>query len=69
MSTPTLAELIDRARRHKVTPNERRAQRVSLIMGLRSKDSSLTREAVESFLDENEGRAPDTAHDNTTPKT
>lgn len=55
MTTLTLEQIAAKARKHTVTPAERRAQRVSLIMGLRSKNSSLTREDVQSFLDENEG--------------
>jgi hypothetical protein len=55
MATLTLEEIAEKARKHRVTPTERRAQRVSLIMGLRSKNSTLTREDVASFLDQNEG--------------
>lgn len=51
----SLSELIARAREHRMTPSERRAQRVSLIMGLKDKSSSLTREEVESALDQIEG--------------
>jgi len=50
-----LSELIDRARNHKMTPAERRAQRVSLVMGLRGHASTLTKEKVETLLDEIEG--------------
>jgi poly-beta-hydroxyalkanoate depolymerase len=50
-----LHELIDRARKHKMTPSERHAQRVSLVMGMRGKSSTLTREKVETLLDEIEG--------------
>ncbi len=60
MTTMTLDQIAEKARSHKVTPEERRAQRVSLIMGLRSKNSTLTREEVASFLDQNEGR--ETSH-------
>ena len=38
-----------------MTPAERRAQRVSLIMGLRAKRSTLTREKVEEILENTEG--------------
>jgi len=58
MAALTLEEIAEKARKHVVTPEERRAQRISLIMGLRSKKSTLTREDVASFLDENEGHAP-----------
>lgn len=53
--TLSLSDLITRARAHRMTPSERRAQRVSLIMGLKDKSSSLTREEVESVLDQIEG--------------
>ena len=50
-----LEELVARARDHKMTASERRLQRVSLIMGLRGHSSTLTRDRVEEFLEENEG--------------
>lgn len=50
-----LDELVERARHHKMTPAERRAQRVSLILGLRGNESLLTKERVEEILDNNEG--------------
>jgi len=53
--TSTLDDLVARARNHKMTPAERRAQRVSLIMGLRAKRSTLTREKVEEILENTEG--------------
>jgi hypothetical protein len=53
----TLEQIAEKARKHVVTPVERRAQRISLMMGLRSKNSTVTREEVASFLDETEGRA------------
>jgi hypothetical protein len=55
MATLTLEQIAEKARNHRVTPAERRAQRVSLIMGLRSKNSTLTHDEVSSFLDQNEG--------------
>lgn len=51
----TLHEIAEKARLHKMTPVERRAQRVSLIMGLRSKNSTVTREQVSFTLDQIEG--------------
>jgi hypothetical protein len=54
--TLTLEQIAEKAKKHVVTPAERRAQRISLMMGLRSKNSTVTREEVASFLDENEGR-------------
>lgn len=52
----SLDALVAKARSHKMTPQERRAQRVSLIMGVRSERSTLTREKVAEILDEVEGR-------------
>jgi poly-beta-hydroxyalkanoate depolymerase len=48
-------ELIAKARAHKMTPQERRTQRVSLVMGMRGHSSTLTREKVTTILDEVEG--------------
>lgn len=55
--TAQLSELVARARNHKMTPTERRAQRVSLVYGLRGHTSTLTKEKVETMLDEIEGSA------------
>ena len=55
MAGLTLEQIAAKAKKHVVTPAERRAQRVSLMMGLRSKNSTITREEVASFLDETEG--------------
>ena len=57
MTTLTLDEMIEVARHHKMAPSERRAQRVSLIMGFRSRHSTLTREQVEEVLDDVEGHS------------
>jgi poly-beta-hydroxyalkanoate depolymerase len=54
---PNLDDLIARARAHKMTPTERREQRVSMVMGLRGHTSTLTRDEVETLLDEFEGSA------------
>ncbi len=51
----TTAEMIARARAHKMSPEERRDQRVSLVMGMRGKSSTLTREKVTTILAEVEG--------------
>jgi hypothetical protein len=40
-----------------MTPAERREQRVSMVMGLRGHTSTLTRDEVETLLDEFEGSA------------
>jgi hypothetical protein len=55
MTTMTLEQIADMARRHTITPAEKRAQRISMIMGLRSKNSTLTREEVVNILGEIEG--------------
>ncbi|WP_294392026.1 hypothetical protein [uncultured Sphingomonas sp.] len=49
--------LVARARAHRMTPDERRAQRVSLVMGLRGANSTLTKEKVETLIEEFEGHA------------
>ncbi len=54
----SLDELVAKARDRKVTPEETRAQRVSMVMGLRSHNSSLTREEAEHLLGEIEGHEP-----------
>jgi hypothetical protein len=51
----TLDALVDRARHHKMTPAEKRSQRVSLIMGLRGAESAITREKIEEIIDDVEG--------------
>lgn len=53
--THTLDDLAAKVRGHRMTPSQRRQQRVSLIMGLRAQHSTLTREKVEELLDEREG--------------
>jgi len=50
-----LQELAARARAHRMTPVERRAQRASLVMGLRGHQSTLTKDKVEDLLEEFEG--------------
>lgn len=57
VQTAQLDELVARARAHKMTPVERRAQRVSMVMGLRGHSSTLTKEKVETLLDDLEGSA------------
>jgi hypothetical protein len=51
----TLDELIEDARLHPMTPDEKRAQRVSLIMGGRSRSSKLTSADVVNYLADVEG--------------
>jgi hypothetical protein len=51
----TLEQIAALAKSHKVSPDERRAQRVSLIMGVRSKSSALSREKIADLLDQTEG--------------
>jgi hypothetical protein len=48
-------DLIAKARAHKMTPAERRVQRVSLVMGMRGNSSTLTHEKVSTILQEVEG--------------
>lgn len=55
MQQLTTTDLIERARAHKMTPDERRDQRISLVMGMRGKSSTLTREKVTTILSEVEG--------------
>jgi hypothetical protein len=62
MATLTLEQIAEKAKQHTTTPSERRAQRVSLIMGLRSKSSTLTREKVASILDGFEGHDSSPQH-------
>ena len=57
--TAKLNNLVARARDHKMSPAEKRAQRVSLIMGLRAGRSTLTREKVEEILESSEGFEPE----------
>jgi hypothetical protein len=63
MAMLTLDQIASMARDHKVTPAEKRAQRVSLIMGLRSDNSTLTRDEVASLVGQIEGHesSPDEA--------
>jgi len=58
MADFTLEEIVKFSKAHKVTPVERRAQRISLMMGLRSAKSTMTREEVSVLLDNIEGRDP-----------
>ena len=50
-----LARLVDAARNHKMTPQERFEQRVSFVYGLLSHRSKLTKEDVRAFLLEHNG--------------
>jgi poly-beta-hydroxyalkanoate depolymerase len=52
-----LTSLVAAVRNHRMTPTERRAQRVSMVMGLRGHSSTLTKEKVQTLLDEFEGSA------------
>ena len=62
MATLTLKQIEKKVRTHTITPAEKRAQRVSLVVGLQSHKSGLTRETISSLMDEIEG------HDKTTTK-
>lgn len=59
MATLTLEQIEKRVRSHVISPAEKRAQRVSLVYGLQSHKSGLTRERVSSLMDEIEGRSDD----------
>lgn len=48
-------ELIERARHLKMTPAQRRAQRVSLVVGLSKLKSGVSRDKVETIVAEFEG--------------
>ena len=50
-------ELIERARNLKMTPAQKHAQRVSLVVGLSRHKSSMSRESVEAMVTEYEGIA------------
>lgn len=50
---PTLLEALRKAAQHKMTPAERRAQRISFIVGM----TGFPREQVAEWLDRHEGRA------------
>lgn len=56
-ATLTLDQIAQIARSHSVTPEERRAQRISMISGMLSKGSrrTLTRDKVADLLNEIEG--------------
>lgn len=51
----TLKQIEEKVRSHVITPAEKRAQRVSMVVGLQSHKSGLTREKVSSLMDEIEG--------------
>lgn len=53
---PELAALLERALSHVMTPEERRAQKISFIYGMLDNDSTLTKEDVAQWLDKHEGR-------------
>lgn len=55
MGQLSLSEIAERARHHVSTPEQRRAQRISLLMGLRSHESTLSRDDVTEFIDKVEG--------------
>jgi hypothetical protein len=55
MERLSLEKIAETARRHRVTPQERRAQRVSMMMGLLPKETPVTRDEIVRFLAETEG--------------
>ena len=56
MSALTLDEIREKVLKHTITPAEKRAQRVSMVVGLQSGRSGLSRDQVSSLMDEIEGR-------------
>ena len=54
----SLDQIAKFAREHPVSAAERRAQRVSMIAGLRPHNSTLTREQVSQWVDHFEGHEP-----------
>jgi len=50
-------DAIERARHLKMTPAQKHAQRVSLVVGLSKRKSSLSRDNVEAIVTEFEGIA------------
>ncbi len=56
MAAPlTLDQIREKALGHTVTPDEKRAQRLSLITGVLSHRTTLSREKVETLLNQIEG--------------
>jgi hypothetical protein len=55
--SPGLQAALDRAAKHAMTPEERREQRLSFVMGMLPSENKMTREQVAAFLDKHEGRA------------
>jgi hypothetical protein len=53
----TLEQIAAMARAHKVTPEEKREQRISLINGVLSQKSTLSRSNVVEILNEIEGHS------------
>ena len=56
MAPLNLEEIARMAKEHTASPAERRAQRLSLIMGLMPHNTTLTREKVSGLVDQLEGR-------------
>ncbi|WP_300301237.1 hypothetical protein [Ferrovibrio sp.] len=59
MTTMTMDQIREFASTHTVTPAERRARRVSLITGVLSEKTTLTKDKVESVLNHLEGNLPE----------
>ncbi|WP_378947783.1 hypothetical protein [Mesorhizobium sp. ANAO-SY3R2] len=55
MAAMTLKQIEEKVRSHVITPAEKRAQRVSLAVGLQPYKSALTREEISSLMGEIEG--------------
>lgn len=53
----TLDQVIEKARSHTITPEEKRAQRISLINGVLSQKTTLSRDNVVDLLNKIEGHS------------
>jgi hypothetical protein len=58
MARLSLDEISRQAKNHKQSPEEKRAQRMSLVRGVRSHKSTLSDDRVQSLVDEFEGLKP-----------
>jgi hypothetical protein len=63
-----LTRAIAKAKQHRMTPEERRRQRVSLAYGLRSRESTITRQEAEAAVAYMDGTATETSTSKTTTK-
>ena len=52
---PQLLDALQRSAGRKMSPEEKRQQRVSFIMGTMGDDNTITRQEIEKILDEQDG--------------